>query len=57
MGRFTDNGCLVAWSILEVSKQNTQFILHMVPDRVIIYFGLNSSKFTMRKVFKELLAS
>ena len=57
MGRFADNGYLVAWSILEAGKQNTQFILHMLPDRVIIYSGLNSSVFTMRKdwsfVFKS----
>lgn len=61
MGRFTDNGYLVAWSILEVNKQKTQFILHTVPDRAIIYFGLNSFMFTMRQswcfVFKELLIS
>lgn len=59
MGRFADNGYLVAWYISEVNKENTQFILHMLPDRGIIYFGLNSSVFTMRKdwcfVFKELL--
>lgn len=32
IGRFTDNGYLVAWSILEVNKQKTQFILQMVPN-------------------------
>lgn len=61
MCHFTDNGYLVAWSILEVNKQKTQSILHMVPDSVIIYFELNGSMFAMRQpwclVFKELLIS